>query len=423
MRIPRIPPAAATIAVQGIDMTSQVAAGVLVARALGPVAMGHYTFALAVAGILAIVLLFGAGEVAITLYAGRAHPPGAVLEGSLAALAKGTGITVVVGVALALGMRLDPEAAGALALALAALVVNGLGTTFNYAILGRQASARDLPVIAVSRAVMLAGVALGAWRGSLLQAMGGQLAGALTLALGRALLVHRHIFPVRPHRDAGVRDHFARRGRWIGVSSIFGSISARVDMILLEGLSTPVQLGLYGGAYRVINGVATGAGAIAMALFPGLVSSDPATRARARRTGLLASFAISAGPVLVLPLAGTVITLLYGQGWSGAGPMFGWLLAASALQVQTAFLSRRIVASGQERLLPFGQGLAAVANVGMNLALIPTRGALGAAMATFVAEACVLLVYLVAPRVFHVYRSRRSDAARPVGTAQPEVSG
>lgn len=89
MRRPRLPPAAATLAVQGADMASQLVAGVLVARSLGPEAMGHYTFALAVAGILAIVLLFGAGEVAITLYAGRGHDPGAVLEGSLAALAKG----------------------------------------------------------------------------------------------------------------------------------------------------------------------------------------------------------------------------------------------------------------------------------------------------------------------------------------------
>ena len=412
-----LPPAAATMAVQVIDMASQVAAGVVVARALGPVAMGHYTFALAVAGILAIALLFGAGEVAITLYAGRKHDPGAVLEGSLAALAKGTAITLTVGVALGIGLRLDGEGAGSLALALLALIVNGLATTFNYSILGRGASARDLPVIVVSRAVMLAGVAFGAWRGNLILAMSGQLAGAITLAAGRALVVHRTIFPLRPRRDADVREHFIRRGRWIGLSSVFGSISARVDMILLEGLSTPVQLGLYGGAYRIINGVATGAGAFAMALFPGLVSEDPAARARARKLGILASLGLSAGPLLILPFAGAFITFLYGNGWSDAAPAFAWLLGASVLQVQTAFLSRRLVASGGEKVMPLGQGLAATANVSVNLLLIPTLGALGAAIATFVAEACVLGVYLIGPRVFHLYRMSRSEAAQPLPAA------
>jgi O-antigen/teichoic acid export membrane protein len=413
----RLPPAAATMAVQVIDMGSQVAAGVLVARALGPVAMGHYTFALAVAGILAIVLLFGAGEVAITLYAERKHDPGAVLEGSLAALAKGTGITVAVGLAIGIGLRLDAQGAESLALALLALIVNGLATTFNYSILGRGASVRDLPVIVISRAVMLAGVAYGAWRGNLILAMAGQLAGAVTLALGRGLVVHRNLFRLQPRRDAEVREHYSRRGRWIGLSSVFGSISARIDMILLEGLSTPVQLGLYGGAYRVINGVATGAGAFAMALFPGLVSADPAARIRARKLGFLASLGLSAGPLLILPFAGAFITFLYGKGWSDAAPAFAWLLAASVLQVQTAFLSRRMVADGREKVMPLGQGLAAVANVGVNLILIPRMGALGAAIATFVAEACVLGVYLVAPRVFQLYRRSRSGSAQPLPAA------
>jgi O-antigen/teichoic acid export membrane protein len=216
-----------------------------------------------------------------------------------------------------------------------------------------------------------------------------------------------------------VRDHFIRRGRWIGLSSVFGSISARVDMILLEGLSTPIQLGLYGGAYRIINGVATGAGAVAMALFPGLVSADPSARARARKLGILASIGLSAGPLLLLPFAGAFITLLYGKGWSDAGPAFAWLLGASVLQVQTAFYSRRLVASGREKIMPFGQGAAAVANVCVNLLLIPTMGALGAAIATFVAEASVLLVYVAGPRVFHLYRSRRSEAGQAVPVVTP----
>ena len=421
MKLPRLPPAAATMMVQVIDMGSQVVAGVLVARALGPVAMGNYTFALAVAGILAIVLLFGAGEVAITLYAEGKHEPGAVLEGSLAALAKGTAITVAVGLAVGLGLRLSAQGAGSLALALLALIVNGLASTFNYSILGLGASARDLPVIVISRAVMLAGVALGAWKGNLIVAMLGQVAGAVTLAAGRALVVHRNLFPLRPRRDAEVRDHFSRRGRWIGLSSVFGSISARVDMILLEGLSTPVQLGLYGGAYRVINGVATGAGAFAMALFPGLVSADPAARQRSRKLGILASIGLSAGPLLLLPFAGAFITFLYGKGWSDAGPAFAWLLAASVLQVQTAFLSRRMVASGRERVMPLGQGLAATVNVGVNLVLIPRMGALGAAVATFAAEAAVLAVYLLGPRLFRLVRVDRSEVAHDVAGATSAV--
>ncbi len=190
-------------------------------------------------------------------------------------------------------------------------------------------------------------------------------------------------------------------------------------MIFLEALSTPVQLGLYGGAYRVINGNATAAGAVAMALFPGLVSADPAARARSRKLGIAASAVLSAGPLLLLPFAGAFISFLYGKGWSEAGPILAWLLAASAIQVQSAFLSRRMVAAGREKVLPLGQGLAAAVNVAVNLALIRSHGALGAAVATFAAEACAVALYLVGPRVFHLYRLRRSEAGRVAPAASP----
>ncbi len=413
----RLPPTAATLLVQGIDMGSQVLVGVLIARGLGPAAMGHFTFALAVAGILAIVVLWGAGEVAVSLYAGGEEEPGAVLEASLRALGRGAVATVAAASAIVAVLRPEGPAVLALALAVAALLANGLASTFNYAILGRRASARDLPVVAASRAILLAGVVAGVLAGSLPLALLGTLLGALALALGRGWLVHRTLFPLRPRRDDRVRAIFSRRGRWIGLSSVFGTVSARLDMLLLQRLAPATELGLYGACYRIINGIATGASANAQALFPGLVSGVPATQARARRLSRLLSLALSAVPLLTLPFAGAVVVAIYGEGWRDAGTIFSWLLAASALQVQTAFRSRRLVADGRERLLPVGQGLAALVNVGANLALIPALGALGAAVATFAAEAAALSVYLAGPALLAALAARRAPRPAPAGAA------
>lgn len=414
----RLPPALATVAVQGVDMVSQVAAGVLVARLLGPAAMGDFTFALAVAGVLAIVVLWGASEVSVSLYAGGKHEPAEILEASFRALGRGCTVTVLLTVLLLAVMRPAQSTVVAVALSVTTLLVNGVASTFNYAILGRRASARDLPVVVVARALQLGVVLAGVLAGSLPLAMAGLLLGAVALSAGRALVVQRHLFPLRRHRSDAVRAVFSERGRWIGLSSVFGVVSARIDMFLLQRLTPGAELGLYGGCYRVINGVTTGASATAQALFPGMTSGQPELRARAQRNARLVSFGLSAIPALALPFAAAIAVAIYGEGWREAGPIFGWLLAANVLQVQTAFRSRRLVADGREKLLPFGQGFAAVVNVGLNLTLIPLLGARGAAIATFAAEATALTVYLTGPRLL-AWRQARRASDMPLTPASP----
>ncbi len=62
-------PAAATVWVQLMTVGAQLGVDIMVARMLGPALTGEVVFALATAGLLSVVMLFGTGEVAVALYA------------------------------------------------------------------------------------------------------------------------------------------------------------------------------------------------------------------------------------------------------------------------------------------------------------------------------------------------------------------
>ena len=385
----RLPPAAWTVAVQGVDMAAQLAAGIAVARLLGPEAMGAFTFAFAVAAILAIFVLFGTGEVAIQLYGKPAeHRPQAVLGATLLVVGGGAVVCILGGGAVIAAMDLAPLTRLAVALALATLLLNGLAVALNLAVLAFDASRRDLVDVAWTRALLLVGVAAGAWTGSLVVVLVAYIGGAALLTAARWWHVHTRLFPARPELDRPTTDELWRRGRHVGVGSIFGVISSRSDMLLLEHLTSTAEVGLYGAAYRLINGVQAGSTAVATALYPGYARAVEAGAVnRTRRLFVAFPVACAAGLVVVaLTLAEPIVVFVFGEAYRAAGPLFEVLLAAAAVQTLITFAAKALIARHQERHLPPAQALSAATNLGLNLVFIASLGGLGAAWATLAAE-------------------------------------
>lgn len=394
----------ATLLVQVVDMVAQFAVGVLVARGLGPEAMGAFTFTYSVTAVLAITLLFGTAEISIPLYA-QGDDPAPLLAASLRRLLRGARWCLALALSITALSAPSRDALVALALGVSALLVNGVASTFNAAILGLGLSARDLRGALLSRGLLLGGAALGVVHESLPLVMSSAVVSALALAAWRGALLQREQRLVSRavtglRGGAGALDAaLHRRSSAVGWAGVFGMISARIDMMLLERLTTSQVVGEYGAAYRVINGVGAACNAVVVALYPRLASTRERDRAVTRRL-FVALPALGVVTLLVAARYATeVITFIYGPRFSAVGATFRVLLIAAAVQVVLAFLSRLVVAAGREGVMPWAQGLAAVVNVSLNAALIGRHQGLGAAVATLVAEVTALLVYVLVLRV------------------------
>ena len=393
----------ATLLVQVVDMAAQFAVGVFVARGLGPEAMGAFTFTYSVTAVLAITLLFGTAEISIPLYA-QGEAPAPLLAASLRRLARGT--RWCLGLALVITVLAQPshDALLALGLGLTALLVNGVASTFNAAILGLGLSGKDLRGALLSRALLLGGAALGVVHGSLPLVMASTVVSALALAAWRGFLLQRdrqlvgQALAALRAGTAGLDATLSRRSAAVGWSGVFGMISARIDMMLLERMTSPQVVGEYGAAYRVINGVGAACNAVVVALYPRLASSRERERRITRKLFVVLPTLGVAVLLVSARFSTELITLIYGPRFAAVGATFRVLLIAAAVQVVLAFLSRMVVAAGREGVMPWAQGVAAVVNVTLNAALIGQHQGFGAAIATLVAESTALTVYLLALR-------------------------
>ena len=72
--------------------------------------------------------------------------------------------------------------------------------------------------------------------------------------------------------------------------------------------------------------------------------------------------------------------------------MLPWLLAALIFILPNGVLTQAAIAQNIEHLYAVAAGAAALVNIGLNFVLIPRFGGLGAAWATIVTEAALMVV-------------------------------
>jgi O-antigen/teichoic acid export membrane protein len=155
-------------------------------------------------------------------------------------------------------------------------------------------------------------------------------------------------------------------------------------------MASTAVVGTYGAAYRLLEAtlfiplsLSTAFSAMFTYLGP---RTEPTIQAVYQRALKLALVLLTPCAVLLLVLAAPVIRLLYGDGFGGsAGPLR--LLAPAVVLVGIVLLSSSLVVSRRDpgvmaRLF----GLALAINVALNVALIPSLKASGAATAMLVTE-------------------------------------
>jgi O-antigen/teichoic acid export membrane protein len=171
----------------------------------------------------------------------------------------------------------------------------------------------------------------------------------------------------------------------------------RADGVLLSLLSTTKEVGAYGLAYRITSNATVVATVFAASAFSTLTRAWAHGRADFNKvlTRSLNFMLLCATPLLILGimLGPDLVTLIASSSFTGsAGRAIQLLSAATAVLYLNIVLAQAMIAAHRQRFLFYLVVIALVANVAMNVILVPSRGAEGAGIALLSSELLSLLL-------------------------------
>ncbi|MEN8150148.1 MAG: oligosaccharide flippase family protein [Planctomycetota bacterium] len=188
-----------------------------------------------------------------------------------------------------------------------------------------------------------------------------------------------------------------RRALPIGLGTVLWTIYFRLDLVLLGILRGEGEVGLYSAPFSIVEAVLLLQGPLLAAAFPVLSRETGGRRTYRLTVRLLAAGGLVAAGVLVVG-RGAILSRLFGPAYAGAETVL--LLLALTIPVSALAAPRlmRLVARDGERVYARIMGAGLAANLVLDLALIPTWGAAGAAVATLATECLVTALTFIVPR-------------------------
>ena len=378
--------------------TALLAVLVMIAgRFLGDAEYGKFSYALALAMIFETLVDFGLKEITTREVARERQVAPRIVAHTLGLkLALGAAASVALVVAVRL-LREEPDVRLACYLLGAASLLRSFLLTFRHTLQGLERFGLDSTIVVVDRTLLLVlGVgALTAGLGLLGLAVSFVAARVLSLSVAYALAVGQ-LGPVRPAFDVTGWRALQLQALPFGVFAVAFYLYNYVDTVMLGDLRTDAETGQYNAAYRWYEGLSTVAQVLQAVLIPRLASqfvTDRAAHGRLSRMGLAISIGVGV-PVsaAAIVLAKPLVTLLPGPGYAAAAPVLQ-LLASGFVFVFPVFVLYAVALSVDARSWLLRTAvIGCLANIAMNLVLIPRYGMHGAAIATVAGEALSLAV-------------------------------
>ena len=395
--------AAAVAAAQVAGKVATLAFTIAAARTLGRAEFGAFSYAISLA--LLVGTLPSWGFDALLVQRGSREPgriPAMLSETLVWRTAIAVPVFAAAGIA-GFAIRPDTDSAVALLLVLLATAID------VYADAGHAAAAAVQNQVGTSLSLVVqrfvtAALAIGALAAGfgLVGLTAAYLIGTALGGAGVALSVRR----------LGIRLDFsgmslARLGKVgklsiaIGIDAVISLALFRIDQVLLGALKGDEAVGVYAAAYRLLETVLFLSWAVSKAVFPVMSATTEPWRIR---RGVEQGFAAVA--IVYIPFgvglwieAEPVLRLLYGDAFAAAGAPAARWLAAAPLAFALSYLGSYALLAQERRWAVVWTSLGAlVANVGLNLALIPAHASTGAAAATtasYVVESVLVMAILI----------------------------
>lgn len=378
---------------------------VVAARVLGPTEFGDFAYALAISLLVVVVPKWGFNQDVIRRASRRQDELEDRLGASLVwTLALGVVTFTVTGL-VTVGSR-DGAAAVVLVLMLAATMLDAVSDRLRAGAAALERQQETAVALIANRIVTGIGIVALLLAGAGVVGMGaGYLAGSmldvvLTVLVVRRIGIHPRLRVGRHALGAAVR------GSWVlGLSGVAAMLLFRVDQVIVDALLGSAALAAYVVAYRLVETVLFLSWSVARAVFPLLSNAPEPWRLRrgfARGTGVMAVAYVPFAVVALAEPAASIAAIFGTQYAPAAAPVLQWL-APAPLLFGVAFLgSHVLMAQGRDGWALTSNSVATVANVGLNLALIPRFGIAAAAAVTSLTLAVRVAITVAAsglPRV------------------------
>ncbi len=423
--------AARTAAILGvaevIGKVATLAYTLVAARVLSQGDFGAFSYALALGLVVSSVPELGANTVVIHEASRDRSRLSSLFADALFLRVSVAVPTFLLAVALGASGRPDRESVVVLVFVVAATVLDVCVGTGRAATAALQRQVLPALVLIVQRGVTAVAALAALWSG--LGVVGLSIAffaGSVVGAVGMVVVVARiGVRPVFSGIDRRRLGPFLRRSALLGVSAVVGMALFRVDSLMLAAFDGDDAVAAYAVAFRLMETVLFLSWAVTRAIFPVMsAATDPAQIRRGVEQGIAALSAafVPFGMILLVEGRG-VLELLFGPpyGETSVGAL-QWL-AISPLLFGVAFLATSaLLARGRDIRDLLASLVALVANVVINLFLIPMLGPTGAAVATTASLLLqvVILLALVRREIGSVRLA--SGLLVPVGATLPALA-
>lgn len=369
-------------------------ATVRLSRVLGVDEFGALAFAAAVVLYLLLLSdfgldLFGTREVAVLGDGARKALVEAVLGLRLVAAAAAPVVLLPLAVVL-------PVSTGTKTLvALSGLSLVPLALTLRWLFIGLERPAIVAWATTAGQVAFLLGTLIlirgprDVWRVPAVQAGGELLTAVILLAAAR-----RRLGPFRPRLDPAMWRRILPQSLPTLGADVARTAVYSFDVVVLGVLLSEAAVGRYAVATRLLLLVLVLGRVYYLAILPSFTRAlrhrhdqASATLHLAARGATLATAPVMAGGLV---LAGPILGGLFGPDYAAAAPIFQVLAPCVMLVVVGGACRHALLVLGRQRLDARNVAMGAALNIALNLALIPTLHAVGAALATTLAEAAIL---------------------------------
>ncbi len=216
------------------------------------------------------------------------------------------------------------------------------------------------------------------------------LAGGTGTILGIALLRKQFARLIAAFRAGLITD--IMQSAWpIALIGIIGVFMTNVDIIMLGFYRTAGDVGFYSASQKIIQLIYMLPSIVAVSMFPALsrfVGNRDTGKTRLFLEKIIRVVYLIAIPVTVggFILAPHIIHFLYGASYEPAIPIFRILILTPLVLYPSGIISNFILANDkQKQATPF-VALGSFGNIALNMLFIPLYGAVGAALATLIAQ-------------------------------------
>lgn len=389
-----------SLSIHVLRIAMQLAISIMLARILLPVGLGHYAFTMAIVTVAIVPAQFGLNtlilrETARSIAEGKEARVMPLWQWATKVGAASS--TLVVVVLLLAGMFLLGSVpafdAGAFYLGMILVPFSVLLALGESSLQGlRRPFWAILPGYVLRPLLFLVFVALWLLLGGSPSASQAIIMQTLALVVATVVVLHAVLTEYR-NRAAVDRGTPRDRKTWLTAALTFlylhglWVILSQTDIVMLGFMSSAEEVGLYrvavaGAAFVLVGMNALNAimGERAASLH---ASGDQEALRRTLAFGSLGAFGVAAPLAVVLILGGgLVISLMFGQEFTPAAVSLAILSLGHLVHVATGYPATLLGMTNGERFNAWVLSGAAVLNVALNLLLIPTFGATGAATAT-----------------------------------------